>query len=381
MGGPAALPPEAWVTALAALDGMGPARLRALLAQHPEPEVAWATVRSGRLRPGPALAAALGPRPGPVTDGWVAQTGRADPEQRWQAHAQAGVGVVLAGHPSYPEAFVGDPEPPPILFHLGDPDQAVGARVAIVGTRDCTRYGHDVAFELGRDLSALGVGVVSGLALGIDGSAHAGALEARGAPPVAVVGSGLDRPYPRRHRPLWNEVARRGVIWSEYPLGTSALAWHFPARNRLIAALADVLVVVESHGHGGALLTVEEASARSRPVMAVPGPVHSPASAGTNQLLAESPPVAVARDVTDVLVALGLETGSRRQATERRPSPTDDDAEVLAALGWQPATLEQLADRLQLATEVTAARLMRLELDGWVAARGGWYERQARSGG
>jgi DNA processing protein len=375
------LPPEAWVTALATLDGMGPRRLRALLDRYPDPQQAWAAVGAGGLHRSRELAGALGSGASTVVESWAAQASQLDPVARWEAHAAAGVGVALAGHAGYPAAFDDELDPPVILFHRGDPDDTVGTRVAIVGTRDCTRYGYDVAFELGRDLSQAGVSVVSGLALGIDGAAHAGALEADGAPPVAVVGTGLDVAYPRRHTSLWRQVARRGVIWSEYPLGTPAHAWHFPARNRLIAALADVVVVVESHLSGGALLTVNEAADRGRPVMAVPGPVRSAASAGCNQLLADSCSGGVARDAADVLMALELEPGSRRSAAERRPSPQPADARLLESLGWQPATLEQLVLRGAASVSEVAAALMRLELDGWVAQRGGWYERRARSDG
>jgi DNA processing protein len=377
---PSDLPPEAWATALASLDGMGPRRLRALLA-HYGSQGAWAAVGAGGLHRVPAVAAALGPKAVEIGSSWVAQARQLDPVACWQAHVAAGVGVVVAGHPGYPDGFADELDPAPVLFHQGDPDVVVGARVAIVGTRDCTRYGYEVAFDLGRELTEAGVSIVSGLALGIDGAAHAGALEAGSTPPVAVVGSGLDRLYPRRHAGLWRQVARRGVVWSEYPLGTPAQAWHFPARNRLIATLADVVVVVESHDAGGALLTAEQAAARGRPVMAVPGPVRSPASAGTNRLLAESPGTAMVRDATDVLVALHLEPGSRRTAAERRPAPGALDAGLLHDLGWQPATLDQLVLRTGLGIDQVSAGLVRLELDGWVAQRGGWYERMAKSGG
>jgi len=141
------------------------------------------------------------------------------------------------------------------------------------------------------------------------------------------------------------------------------------------------VVVVESHQQGGALLTAEQAALRARPVMAVPGPVRSPASAGCNQLLADSPGTSVARDATDVLVALHLEPGSRRQATERRAPPAPDDARFLEALGWQPATLDQLAARTATSFAEASSALMRLELDGWVVPRGGWYERVAKADG
>ncbi|MGZ4705371.1 MAG: DNA-processing protein DprA [Acidimicrobiales bacterium] len=375
------LPPEAWVTALSALDGMGPASLRALLDDHADAEEAWGAVQRGRFTPPPAAVPGSAARVDRLVTAWASVTATFDVAGCWQRHVDAGIGVVLRGSSAYPAAFVDDPEPPPILFHQGDPDVVVGTRVAIVGTRDCTRYGYDLAFELGRDLSAVGISVVSGLALGIDSAAHAGALDADLAPPIAVVGSGLDVIYPRRNGPLWRRVAARGVVWSEYPLGSPAVAWHFPARNRLIAALADVVVVVESHARGGALLTAEDAQARGRPVMAVPGPVHSSSSTGCNDLLADSPPAAVARDATDVLVAIGLESRSRRPSTERRPRPTADDRSVLEAIGWQPATLDHLLLRTGRTIPELASALVRLEHGGWVAPRGGWYERVAKPGG
>ncbi len=196
-----------------------------------------------------------------------------------------------------------------------------------------------------------------------------------------MVGSGLDVIYPRRNGPLWRRVAARGVVWSEYPLGSVASAWHFPARNRLIAALADVVVVVESHGKGGALLTARDAERRGRPVMAVPGPVHSPSSVGCNDLLADSPTTAMARNATDVLVAIGLQSRSQRPSVERRPRPAPDDRAVLDALGWQPATLDHLLLRTGRSIPELASALVRLEREGWVAPRGGWYERVAKPGG
>jgi DNA processing protein len=374
------LPREAWVTAVMSLEGMGPARFRALLDHFGDAHVIWDRLANGKVHQVPEVAATMGEVPGRVAAVWSAAALRLDPVDVWQRHVDAGVGVLLAGGPAYPGAFAEDPEPPPILFHQGDPDVLVGPRVGIVGTRDCTRYGHELAFELAGDLAGAGVSIVSGLALGIDSAAHAGAVDVDGAPPIAVVGSGLDVIYPRRNGPLWREVARRGVVWSEYPLGTAATAWHFPARNRLIAALSDVVVVVESHARGGALSTVEEALARGRTVMAVPGPVRSPASAGTNQLLADGPAATVARDATDVLVALGMAPGSRRKAAERRVPPAPVDQSVLEAIGWQPATTDHLLVRTGLSFPDLAGALSRLEDTGWVAQRGGWFERRAKPG-
>jgi DNA processing protein len=175
-----------------------------------------------------------------------------------------------------------------------------------VGTRSATPYGAKVASELGKQLAGAGVVVVSGLARGIDAAAHSGALAAgpTAAPPVAVVGTGLDVPYPRENRVLWERVASTGAVLSEAALGTEPRPRVFPARNRIIAALSDVVVVVESHRNGGSLYTAEAAARRSIPVCAVPGSVHSRASDGTNELLVDGcTPV---RDVDDVLAAVSL---------------------------------------------------------------------------
>jgi DNA processing protein len=168
------------------------------------------------------------------------------------------------------------------------------------------------------------------------------------------------------------------VVLTEAPLGVRPARWRFPARNRILAGLADVVVVVESGEAGGSMHTVTSANERSRPVMAVPGAVRSAASAGTNKLLAEgAPPV---RDAGDVLVALGLAGVDlqRRPRTERRPPPTGPAAVVLEAVGWQPATTERLAERTGLSLVELSEALTQLTADGWVEQRSGWVERIAR---
>ena len=247
-------------------------------------------------------------------------------------------------------------------------------RVAIVGTRRCTGAGAGFARELGRELTEAGVAVVSGLALGIDGASHRGVLDAGGRP-IGVVGSGLDVVYPSRHRDLWQRVADDGVLLSEAPLGARPAAWRFPARNRIIAGLADLVVVVESHAAGGSMHTVREAADRDIEVMAVPGSVRCPSAAGTNQLLADG--CAPVRDVTDVLVALGL--SRRLPSRRRRPQgrrPIRRGKQVLAAFDWEPATLEHLAVRSGLALpDLALAAASPCSKPGWIEAAGGWYER------
>jgi DNA processing protein len=374
--GAAALPDEAWVVALASLDQMGPGRLRALLAAHP-PAQAWRRVSAGGLGLQLGDERLCGPRLGAVLRRWRTQAAAIDVARRWEQHRTAGVEILLPTSARFPRDLAADPEPPPVLFAQGDPTVVDGPRVAVVGTRDCTRYGYDVARRLGAELAANGVVVVSGLALGIDGAAHAGALDAGTTPPVAVVGSGLDRRYPPLNGALWQRVAAAGVVFSEYPLGAPPLAWHFPARNRLIVALSDLVVVVESQERGGSMLTVDCAIERDVDVMAVPGPVTAATSAGPNRLLSEGR--AVVRDATDVLVALGLGAGRRRAAlaaaAEPRPAPAPADRAVIEAFDWQPATFDQLVLRTGLAVAELAPALDRLAEGGWVEQRGGWYER------
>jgi DNA processing protein len=237
-----------------------------------------------------------------------------------------------------------------------------------------------VAAELAAGLAAAGVCVVSGLAAGIDAAAHRGALAAGAAPPVAVVGTGLDVVYPRRNADLWEAVAGAGAVLSEYPLGTRPERWRFPARNRLVAALADVLVVVESHARGGSMHTVTAALDRDVPVMAVPGPVRAPASAGTNALLVAG--AAPARDAGDVLVALGLDSAAAHRGTEPASPPLEaHEGRLVAELQQAPATVEQLAERLDRSLAAVAVDLAHLEARGLVAAASGWWEATGAASG
>ncbi|MGI9023651.1 MAG: DNA-processing protein DprA [Acidimicrobiales bacterium] len=368
------LPAAAWAAALATLPAMGPGRLRALL-RHWSPAEAWRRVARGRAVCEPGVAHACGPRPSDLGAAWSQAASAVDVSEYWMAHRQAGVDVLVRGTEGYPAALADDHEAPPVLFARGDQSALAARRVAVIGTRTCTRYGTDVAGELGRELAAAGVAVVSGLALGIDGAAHAGSLGAEGAPPVGVVGSGLDVVYPRAHARLWARVAAQGLLLSEAPLGVRPEPWRFPVRNRVIAGLAEIVVVVESHARGGSLHTVDAALARDTPVMAVPGSVRSPASAFPNALLADG--CAPVRDALDVLVALGLSTAQPVAGVDRRTAPEGDAVAALDAVGWAPASLDEVVTRSGLAPGPASLALARLEGDGWVVGRAGWWERVA----
>jgi len=378
-GAPASgLPAEAFAAALAGLPGMGPARLAALLRAEPA-AVAWEHICGGAGWRDADIVAALGPRPHTLLARWSRAGAETDPGAVWQTIVGEGIGVAVIGSPAYPPVLAADVEPPGVVFHRGSPDVVTGPRVAVVGTRRCSATGAAIAWELGRNLAAAGVAVVSGLASGIDAAGHRGALAAMRdgatAPPIGVVGCGLDVVYPRGQAELWRAVASQGVLLSEAPLGARPERWRFPARNRIIAALADLVVVVESHRTGGSMHTVDEADRRGIDVMAVPGSVRAAASTGTNGLLAEGRPPVCSAD--DVLVALGLRPAGRRPRDDTRPQPESGDIPVLDAVGWQPATLDQIGVRTGHDLAVLAPALDRLCEAGWVARRGGWYERVA----
>ncbi len=368
------LPYEAHLAAMAGLDLVGPATLRRLAALG-DPVETWERLRNGRL-PDSVCAARTEP-PRAQIDRWAAQARTVDPTDVWTRLRRSGIGVVSLGGSGYPEALRSDPDPPVLLFTLGDPATLDQPCVAVVGTRRATAYGRGVAHDLGRDLAASGVCVVSGLALGIDAAAHAGACRG-GAGPAAVVGAGPDRPCPRPNLALARRVASLGLLCTELPPGVGAQPWRFPVRNRIVAGLAQVVVVVESASTGGSMSTVEHAILRDRTVLAVPGPVDAPTSAGCNALLADG--AVVCSGVDDVLAALGGAVGPAAPRPDRRAAPTGAAAAVLDLLGWRPESLEYLVAESGLPIRSVVRELERLERAGWVVRRDGFVERLGTSG-
>ncbi len=369
----AACPDEAYGVALAALPMMGPARLRALLARW-APAAAWAAVAADRALDDRIVAAACGRDRHEVRAVWARVAKHIEPARELQRSEQAGIAVHLLGRAGYPPELAADAEAPAVCFVKGDATHlASPARVAIIGTRSATAPGLELAHRLGRDLAAAGVSIVSGLARGIDAAAHRGALAVAAAPPIGVVGSGLDVVYPTNNAKVWAAVAERGVLLSEAPPGAPPSAWRFPARNRLIACLADIVVVVESRASGGSMLTVKEAILRGRQVMAVPGAVSSAASEGTNQLIYDG--CCPVRDSLDVLVALGLTTASRGRGRVGRPRPKGDDGRLFSLLdAGTPLDLETLARNFERSLAETALALDRLEAQGWAERNGAWWQ-------
>lgn len=374
------LPAGAFALALAGLPGMGPARLHCLIVKW-GPAAAWARVVAGQEgRPPPPLGR-------PARRPWSVVAGAFDVAGAWRECRRRGVEVTWPGHERWPKVFVADPRPPGVLFWRGDLSALAGPAVALVGTRHATPEGRSVAFELAFDLAAAGVTVVSGLALGIDGAAHAGALEAwdrragEGAgvgPTVGVAASGVDVVYPRRHAQLWSRMVTSGAVVSETPPGGAPASWRFPARNRIIVALVAMVVIVESHTSGGSLVTAEAALARGTEVRAVPGPVRAPSSAGTNQFLVDG--AAPVRHAGDILDGLGMLDVWPPRWTRPNGVGTDLDLEhrrVLASLGWHPIASGTVVERCGLPLGTVGRCLDDLEEAGLAGRAGGQWTRIA----
>ena len=352
---------EVAIVALAGLEPLGPTRLRLLVEHFGSAGAALqaaqrgqvATVLRASVRPSrqEALAAACARFPEQL-----------DVDATRRRMIQRGTRVWIDGDPDFP---VPDPLPrmPVALFAEGARVDALGApRVGIVGTRSATPHGLADARELAATLADHGITVVSGLALGIDGAAHAGAVEAGGLT-VGVVATGLDIEYPRRHHSLYGRVREHGFVLGETGFGIGPTTWRFPVRNRIIAALSDLVVVVEATETGGARITAEHALQYDRPVLAVPGSRRNAAAAGTNALLRDG--AHPLTDWQDVVLMLGMTPGARR-TPPARPAPDERGRAVLAALAGEPAAPEQLIERTGLAPDQIALAVGALEHAGWV---------------
>ena len=360
---------RAAAAALTTLPGIGPVRLRLLLTHH-RPTVALVAL-AGQAPMHPMVRRAI---PDSLLSTLRVAAGACRPDDVAARCDALGVRVLLDGDEAYPVALAGDPDRPAVLFARGDLDVLAARRAAVIGTRNATSAGVATAHELGQTLAEAGVSVVSGLARGIDGAAHRGVRRSDGpGRPVAVVGCGPDRPYPRQHHELWNWVAEHGLLLSEWAPGVEPARWRFPQRNRIIAALAEVLVVVESRERGGSLITARLASDRGVEVMVVPGSPRCRAAAGTNQLLVDG--AAPVTSALDVLTMLGLD--HRRQGPlpfDPRPRPDAVQQRVLDACRDGAANLDALVTATTLPIHEVALAAARLERDGWLIEAGGWFE-------
>ena len=302
--------------------------------------------------------------------------------QAWLGADTARRRIVTLADPDYPAALLETADPPLLLYLQGRPSLLGQPSLAIVGSRHATPGGLDNAKAFAEHLSRAGLVIVSGLALGIDGAAHTGALDGAGSGSVggtiAVVGTGLDRVYPKRHHQLAHRMCDgAGLMLSEFALGTEALAMHFPRRNRIIAGLALGTLVVEAAVQSGSLITARLAVECGRDVFAIPGSIHSPQSRGCHRLIKEGAKLIETAD--DILQELRLPLPASFSASAPSPSPGTRAAAdpLLTALGHDPVTLDALGDRTGWPTAELQAHLLSLELDGQVVRLpGGLFQRR-----
>lgn len=324
-----------------------------------------------------------------------------DTTWQWLQEAPAGQqrSVLALGSPDYPASLLQMADPPVLLYALGQVDRLAqhGHGIAMVGSRTPTPQGADNARQFARAFASMGWCVVSGLALGVDGAAHEGAL--LGAPQgtaadvlapatIAVVGTGLDRVYPRQHRDLAHRIAANGVILSELPLGAPPLAHHFPQRNRIIAGLSHGVLVVEAALQSGSLITARLASEQGKEVFAIPGSIHSPQARGCHALIRQGAKlVESAQDVFEELRHVGspLPTSAQTAANAADAANAAEPAApaihpVLAVMGHDPVSLDALLARTGMDTATLQTELLTLELDGRVGRLPGGLFQQIGQG-
>ena len=361
---------------LAFTPGVGPATARKLLQAYQWPSNIWAQpLAELKQQVGANVAQALLAEPAELEEAWQRLTD-------WLSGGEQRHALTWADA-TYPPDLLQIPDPPLVLYAQGDLRCLLeGTRLAMVGSRNPTAQGLQTAHDFARHLAASGVCIVSGMALGVDGAAHAGALEG-GGQTVGVVGTGLDRVYPSRHRELAHRVVRQGVLISEFPLGTQPLPANFPKRNRLIAGLSQGTLVVEAALASGSLITARCAVDLGKDVMAIPGSIHSPQARGCHALIRQGAKlVETAQDVLEELrwtPATPIPATEPASEAEAEPLETPSDP-VLQALAHDPVGLDALQARTGWPTDRLQAHLLELELDGVVARLpGGVFQRLVRA--
>jgi DNA processing protein len=354
---------RAEVEALLLLDGLprvGPAAVRVLV------ELAGSATRALRL---PDLIEGIA---GADAVRAALEPGRRDRIRRaLDVVERLGMEVRILGDRTYPASLLHLADPPPVLFLRGRTDLLETPGVGIVGARRSTERARRAARRIAAAVARVEVAVVSGMALGVDAAAHAGALDT-GGPTVAVLGSGPDVPYPRRHARLFRRILADGLVVSEFLPGTPALPYHFPRRNRILAALCHTVVVAEARARSGALITVEHALDLGLDVWAVPGPFGEDFCAGSNALLADGARALVTVNGF-VRMALGVEPGAPRVPTTLSPR----EVRLLEVLAGGSRTADELARTLGLSAGAALALLAELELRGAVAREPGMRFRRA----
>jgi DNA processing protein len=353
---------ESWLR-LSLIPGLGDQSLRKLLVAFGGPQQILAASHAALIKVVPAAIAAA------ISNGGAAAE-NLDAVSRW-LEGPANHVVTLADS-FYPQALLQTPDPPPLIYVKGRAELLNHDALAIVGSRSASPQGIANAESFARALSAAGLTIVSGLALGIDAAAHRGGL-AGAASSIAVVGTGLDIVYPARNRDLAHQLAEQGAIISEFPLGMPALGANFPRRNRLICGLARGCLVVEAALQSGSLITARLANEQGKEVFAIPGSIHSPLSKGCHLLIKQG--AKLAESAQDIMEELRLP--SRTPLPAAPPFPDDPQAQALLdQLGFDPCDIDALCARSGLQCDAVSSLLTQLEIEGRVAALpGGLYQR------
>jgi DNA processing protein len=334
------------------VPGIGPTRLARLVERCGSLEAAWhASLHEMQT-------AGLDTR---SCAGLMAAQRELDLAYELQRVREAGLTPVALGDPGYPRLLAEAPNAPPLLYLRGTLDPADAWAVAVVGTRQPTPYGREVAQRLVRELAGAGITIVSGLAIGIDTLAHQAALDAGGRT-LAVLACGADIVYPERNTGLAKRIAEQGALLSDYPLGTKPLPLNFPPRNRIISGLSQATLVIEAGLNSGSLITVEFALEQGREVFAVPGSIFSPTSAGCNQLIRNGAGLIGSAD--DLLAALSLgRAEAQREARSDLPADPNELA-LYELLDYEPRHIDELSRAAQLSADQAGAALVMLELKG-----------------
>lgn len=286
--------------------------------------------------------------------------------------AQPGNHLITLADSEYPQALLEIADPPPFLYAKGKLTLLNQPSIAIVGSRNASVQGEKNAEAFARDLSLQGLCIVSGMALGIDGAAHRGAMKAKGST-IAVVGTGLDIVYPAKHRDLAHEIAQHGLIISEFGLGTPSKPQNFPKRNRIISGLSLGCLVIEANLQSGSQITARLAAEQGREVFAIPGSIHSPMSKGCHQLIKQGAKlVDCIQDITDELKITPVSIAQQTTA----PNELDTEHPILKVMELDPITLENLVNLTHLTVSEVSSMLMLLELEGSIASLpGGKYQK------
>jgi len=298
------------------------------------------------------------------------------PEDVLERVESMGISVVTLLNERYPSLLSHIPAAPPVLYVQGTLAPADDNAVAMVGTRRSTAYGRRVTEEIAAGLTSAGVTVVSGLARGIDGCAHHGALRGGGRT-IAVLASGVDVIYPQDHRELSERIIESGALVSDYPPGTKPDAPNFPARNRIISGLSRATLVIEAPRRSGALITVDFAADQGREVMVVPGDVVSHASEGSNRLLRDG--ARAVMSASDVLEDLGIAQPAESEPVQEALPLTDEERRLVALVTSTPAHLDEIVAAANMPTSLGAALMTMLELKGVVQNTGSQYYVLTRS--